>query len=87
MSYDVVVIGAGAAGMMCAITVARDGAKVLLLEKLPKIGAKLKATGGGKCNLTNTLEAEEFMDSFGKNGRFMRDALLGFDNKKDSKFF
>ncbi|HIP45497.1 MAG TPA: FAD-dependent oxidoreductase, partial [Sulfurospirillum arcachonense] len=41
--YDVIVIGAGAAGMMCAITSARDGKKVLLLEKLSKIGAKLKA--------------------------------------------
>ncbi len=79
--YDVIVIGAGAAGMMCAITSARDSKKVLLIEKLPKIGSKLKATGGGKCNLSNTLGSEEFMASFGKNGRFMRDALLSFDNK------
>ncbi len=78
--YDSIVIGAGAAGMMCAITSARDGKKVLLLEKLPKVGAKLKATGGGKCNLTNTLNHEDFISGFGKNGRFMRDALGGFDN-------
>jgi len=85
--YDVIVIGAGAAGMMCAITSARDGKKVLLLEKLSKIGAKLKATGGGKCNLTNTLGIEDFMASFGRSGRFMRDALIGFDNQALIDFF
>ena len=85
--YDVVIIGAGAAGMMSAITSARSGKKVILLEKLPKIGAKLKATGGGKCNLTNTLGIEEFMASFGKSGRFMRDALLAFSNQALIEFF
>ncbi len=85
--YDFVVIGAGAAGMMCAITLARDGKKVLLLEKLPRVGAKLKATGGGKCNLTNTLNHEDFISGFGKNGRFMRDALRSFDNKDTVEFF
>ncbi len=85
--YDVIVIGAGAAGMMAAITSARAGKKVLLLEKLPRIGAKLKATGGGKCNLTNTLGIEEFMASFGKSGRFMRDALLSFNNQALIEFF
>ena len=49
--YNLLVIGSGAAGMMSAITAARAGHKVLLLEKLSKIGAKLKATGGGRCNL------------------------------------
>ena len=52
--------------------------RVLLLEKLPKIAAKLKATGGGKCNLTNTLSSSEFMEKFGKNGRFMSHALEAF---------
>jgi len=85
--YDVIVIGAGPAGMMCAITSAKKGKKVLLLEKLSKIGAKLKATGGGKCNLTNTLNFEDFMASFGKNGRFMRDALMGFNNQALIEFF
>mgnify|MGYP001151619220 CR=1 FL=1 len=55
--YDVIVIGSGAAGMISAIAAARRGKKVLLLEKLSKLGAKLKATGGGRCNLTNTLIA------------------------------
>lgn len=79
--YDVIVVGAGAAGMIAAICAARDGKKVLLLEQLSKIGAKLKATGGGRCNLTNTLDNETFMSKFGKQGRFMQDALYHFDNE------
>ncbi|WP_458701484.1 NAD(P)/FAD-dependent oxidoreductase [Sulfurospirillum sp. 1307] len=86
MIYDVIVIGAGACGIMSAISAARDGKKVLLLEKLPKIGAKLKATGGGKCNLTNTLGSDDFIKAFGKNGRFMRDVINAFSNEDLIKF-
>ncbi|MBD3823424.1 MAG: NAD(P)/FAD-dependent oxidoreductase [Epsilonproteobacteria bacterium] len=75
---DVIVIGAGAAGIVAAITAARENKSVLLLEKLSNIGAKLKATGGGRCNLTNTLSQNDFMAKFGKNGRFMQDALSAF---------
>jgi len=85
--YDVIVVGSGAAGLISAITSARRGKKVLLLEKLSKLGAKLKATGGGKCNLTNTLPNSEFMASFGREGRFMTEALTAFDNQKLRKFF
>ncbi len=80
--YDLIVIGAGAAGVMASITAASEGKKVLLLEKLSKIAAKLKATGGGKCNLTNTLSNEDFISHFGREGRFMRDALYKFDHKE-----
>ena len=86
-NYDVIVVGSGAAGMIAAITSARRGKSVLLLEKLSKLGAKLKATGGGRCNLTNTLENAEFMKSFGREGRFMTEALDAFDNKKLRVFF
>ncbi len=85
--YDVCIVGAGAAGIISAITAARDGKSVLLLEKLPKIAAKLKATGGGRCNLSNTLDNEQFMESFGKSGRFMSHALELFDHKKLREFF
>ena len=85
--YDVIVIGSGAAGMIAAITAARNGKSVLLLEKLSKIGAKLKATGGGRCNLTNTLSNEEFMRSFGREGRFMTPALNALDHKALIAFF
>lgn len=87
ISYDVIVVGAGAAGMIAAITAARKGNKVLLLEKLSKVGAKLKATGGGRCNLTNTLSNEDFMARFGRNGRFMTPALNALDHKALIAFF
>lgn len=80
--YDLIVIGSGAAGIIAAIVAAREGKKVLLLEKLSKIASKLKATGGGRCNLTNTLSNEDFMARFGREGRFMQDALKAFDYKK-----
>ena len=85
--YDVIVIGSGAAGMIAAIIAARRGKEVLLLEKLSKLGAKLKATGGGRCNLTNTLPNDEFMARFGREGRFMTPALQSFDHKKLIAFF
>jgi len=78
--YDLIVVGSGAAGIIAAIVAARDGKKVLLLEKLSRIASKLKATGGGRCNLTNTLNNEEFMARFGRDGRFMQDALKEFDH-------
>ena len=85
--YDLIVIGAGAAGMMAAITAARAGQSVLLLEKLSRIGAKLKATGGGRCNLTNTLDNESFMARFGRDGKFMMPALDAFDHRALMAFF
>ncbi|MAD43315.1 MAG: aminoacetone oxidase family FAD-binding enzyme [Arcobacter sp.] len=86
-NYDVIVIGSGGAGMIASITARKQGKKVLLLEKLPALGAKLKATGGGKCNLTNTLSSEEFMNSFGRNGRFMTTAIDMLNRDSLIEFF
>lgn len=86
-TYDVIVCGSGAAGMMAAIVAARRGKKVVLLEKLSKPGAKLKATGGGRCNLTNTLDNDTFMRRFGREGRFMTPALKAFDHQALIAFF
>ena len=85
--FDVVVVGGGACGIMSAIFFAKAGKKVLLLEKLSKIAQKLKASGGGKCNLTNTLSNDEFMANFGKDGRFLRDILNRFNSKDLIEFF
>jgi len=86
-SFDLIVVGSGAAGMISAITAARRGNKVLLLEKLSKIASKLKATGGGRCNLTNTLSNEDFMARFGREGKFMTPALNAFDHRALIAFF
>ena len=85
--YDLIVVGAGAAGMMAAIIAAQNNKTVLVLEKLQQICSKLKATGGGRCNLTNTLSNEEFMKKFGRDGRFMQDALKEFDHNDLTAFF
>jgi len=87
MHYDLIVVGSGAAGMMAAIRAADLGRRVLLLEKLPQLGAKLKATGGGRCNLTNTLDNETFMSRFGREGRFMGSALEALDAHALRAFF
>jgi len=87
MTFDKIIIGAGACGIMSAIISARQGSKVLLIEKLSKIAQKLKASGGGRCNLTNRLPTQTFIEKFGKNGRFMRDSLQKFDSTKLVNFF
>lgn len=86
-TYDLIVIGSGAAGMIAGIKAARNGKCVLLLEQQDKLGPKLKATGGGRCNLTNTLDNSDFMNSFGRNGRFMMEAINSFDYKDLMNFF
>ncbi|MCH9814156.1 MAG: NAD(P)/FAD-dependent oxidoreductase [Epsilonproteobacteria bacterium] len=87
IQFDLIVIGSGAAGMIAAIVAAKNGKKVLLLEKLSKLGSKLKATGGGRCNLTNTLDNETFMQRFGRDGRFMTPSLKALDYQALMKFF
>ena len=54
MSFDVIVIGAGAAGMMCAATAGQRGRRVLLIEHYHRVGEKIRISGGGRCNFTNT---------------------------------
>ena len=51
--YDVIIVGAGAAGMMSAIEAGKRGRKVLLLDHAQKIGEKIRISGGGRCNFTN----------------------------------
>ncbi|HBF34879.1 TPA: NAD(P)/FAD-dependent oxidoreductase, partial [Candidatus Sumerlaeota bacterium] len=63
-STSVIIIGAGPSGWMAAIAASRAGAAVTLLEKQPRTGTKLLATGGGRCNITNTLKTSEFLSRF-----------------------
>jgi len=77
-TWDVIVIGGGAAGLMAAGQAAQSGAKTLLLEKMERSGRKLFISGKGRCNLTNTAPIREFIAHFGKNGRFLRQAFHRF---------
>lgn len=70
--YDVIVVGAGAAGMMAAGTAARNGKRVLLIEKMEKSGRKVRITGKGRCNVTNARPAEEFASQVRTNAEFSR---------------
>ncbi len=74
----VIVIGAGAAGLFAAGEAAKAGADTILLESMNRAGKKLRISGKGRCNLTNTAEVAEFISHFGKNGRFLRQAFSKF---------
>lgn len=80
--FDTIVVGAGPAGMMAAISSSHHGAQVAILDQLDRPGLKLLATGGGRCNVTNTLDDDSFMERFGKHGRFMQPALSAMNGPK-----
>lgn len=72
---DLVVIGGGAAGLMCAVTAAERGLSVVLLDPNAKLGRKLRITGKGRCNLTNQCDIKGFMANIPGDGRFLYSAL------------
>ncbi|KAA3635261.1 MAG: NAD(P)/FAD-dependent oxidoreductase [Calditrichaeota bacterium] len=74
----ILVIGAGPSGMFAAGEASKLGADVTILEKKPLPGIKLRITGKGRCNLTNIAPIPEFIDRFGKNGKFLRQAFHSF---------
>ncbi len=76
----VVVIGAGAAGMMAAATAADRGLDVLLLEKQHRVGRKLLITGKGRCNITNACDIEELIENVPTNGKFLYSAFYTYTN-------
>ena len=83
--YDVVIIGAGAAGMMAAITASGVGRRVALIDKNPQLGRKLLATGNGRCNLTNSCVT---IDSYhGGDLKFIEAVLDQFDQHATVEFF
>ncbi len=79
--YDVVVVGAGTAGLLAAGSAAQNGAKVLVLEKMYAPGRKLLITGKGRCNVTNEATISEFITHIFPDGRFLRSAFAGFFSK------
>lgn len=85
ISKDVIVVGGGAAGMMAAISARRLGANVTILEKNPRIGKKILATGNGRCNFTN-INAD-VMYYHGNNPKFIYSALSNFTVDDTIRFF
>ncbi len=74
----IAVIGGGPAGMMAAITAAKNGAEVTLFEKNEKIGKKLYISGKGRCNITNNCSCAEFMNNIATNAKFLYGAINKF---------
>ncbi len=76
--FDVIVVGAGPAGLLAAGCAAKYGGRVLVLEKMRQEGRKLLITGKGRCNVTNDATIEEFITHVYPNGRFLRSAFTHF---------
>ncbi len=77
----VVVIGGGPAGMMSAITVAEQGDKVIVFEKMNDLGRKLLITGKGRCNITSSLDIKDFISNIPGNGKFLYSSFQNYTNK------
>lgn len=84
-TYDLTIVGAGPAGIMAAITAAKNGKMVLLIEKNDCIGRKILATGNGRCNLTNNnIETKRY---HGATPKFIQTVLNNFDQHQTIEFF
>ncbi len=83
--YDFIIIGAGTAGLMTAAHIINK--RVLILEKGNTPGKKLLISGSGRCNYTHEGDIKEFMLHYGLHGRFLKQALYQFDNKKTVQYF
>ena len=84
---DAVIIGGGAAGSFCAITAARRGLSVIVLEPNEKIGRKLRITGKGRCNVTNNSDIRTVMNHIPDHSRFLYGALTRFSPEDTMQFY
>lgn len=82
----VIIVGAGPAGIMAALSSSKNN-EVILIERNNEIGAKLKLTGGGRCNITNNRDIEEFFDKIVTNNKFLYSALYTFSNYSLLEYF
>lgn len=77
----VIIIGGGPAGMIAAISAAEEGNEVIVLEKMKTLGRKLLITGKGRCNITSSLEMEQFIKNVPGNGKFLYSAFQNYTNQ------
>lgn len=87
MIYDVIIIGAGPAGLMSAIVASENGHKVALLDKNEKVGKKLYITGKGRCNVTNNCDKETFLENVICGKKFLYGAINAFSPQDVINFF
>src|SRR5262245_37508236 len=85
--WDVIVIGAGAAGLMAAIHAAERGRRTLLLEKNRKPGVKILMSGGTRCNITHATDNRGIVAAYGPPGKFLHSALAAFSVQDTIDFF
>src|SRR5207249_2335521 len=86
-SWDVVVVGAGAAGLMAALRAAERGRRTLLLEKNRKPGVKILMSGGTRCNITQNTDNRGIVAAYGAPGKFLHSALAAFSVQDTIAFF
>ena len=87
MNAKVLVVGAGAAGLMAAGAAAECGANVTLIEKNPRVGRKIMITGKGRCNVCNNCDVQTFIANVPVNGRFLYSAVNAFTPRDTMEFF
>lgn len=85
--YDILVIGAGAAGMMAAISAGQIGARVGIIERNEKAGKKIYITGKGRCNITNACDTEDIFQNVISNRKFLYSSVYSFTNFDVMDFF
>ena len=81
-NYDIIIIGAGAAGLMAGAGAASGGAKTLVLEKMPRPGRKIMITGKGRCNLTNLKQWNEFSTHIHPKPNFLKPSFYNLSSEK-----
>ena len=77
----VIIIGGGPAGIMSAISSAKNGNDVILIEKNETLGKKLLITGKGRCNITSSLDINDFIKNIPGNGKFLYSAFQNISNE------
>ena len=85
--FDVVVLGAGAAGLVAAVRAAERGKRTLVLEKNRKPGVKILMSGGTRCNVTHATDNRGIVAAYGPQGKFLHSALAAFSVQQTLDFF